>query len=225
MSIYEITFISREDKNQTVQQLIQQLGGKILSEKSLGRKKFTYRIKKENAGFYTTVVFELEADQLKELDKDLRINQGIIRHLIISWQREFSAKELPNKLTELQKQPTEEIKKKRAEEGKEERIEKGEEKKEKIKEVKKEKVEPAVSEKKVVEDKEISAVKATKEKEEGRVEKGEKEKERIKEVKEGKPEAVEAKPPLVIIQPKKEAVSEEERLAKLEEKLDELLKE
>lgn len=204
MSIYEITFIIREDKSEEVEGLIKKLSGKILNKKSLGRKKFTYLIKKDTAGFYLVIIFELEPSKINEFDKELRINQNIIRHLIISYQKEFSPREIQEKLDELNN-----VKPKLAEEKiqKVEQKDKKEQPQEKEVIKKPEGVVTRMDVKKKIDQKEDKIVKE--------------EKVKIEEVlKKPKIEI----PKVEIPKPQKEAFSEEERLAKLEEKLDELLK-
>lgn len=205
MSIYEITFITREDKSEEVEGLIKKLSGKILNKKSLGRKKFTYPIKKDTAGFYLVMIFELEPSKINEFDKELRINQNIIRHLIISYQKEFSPREIQEKLDELNN-----VKPKLAEE----KIQKVEPKDKKEQVQKKEEIKKpeeiiieSKTEEKIDQKKKDKTVKEEKLKVEETIEKPK----------------IEI-PKVEIPKPKKEAFTEEERLAKLEEKLDELLK-
>jgi len=84
MKTYEITFITKEDlKEKPVKKLIDDLGGKILATSSLGEKTFTYPIKKEEKGVYTTVTFEIEPEKLLDLNKKLSLEEEILRHLII----------------------------------------------------------------------------------------------------------------------------------------------
>jgi len=82
--MYDITFIAKEEKDPTIKKTILELGGKIISEDFFGRKKLSYKINKEDAGFYTTYVFELDPDKLIEISKKLKLNTDIIRYLIIT---------------------------------------------------------------------------------------------------------------------------------------------
>lgn len=85
MNKYEITIITKEDtKDAPVKKEIEDLGGKIIETSSIGQKQFVYRIKKETAGVYKTVVFELEPTKVLELNKKLSLNPEILRHLIIT---------------------------------------------------------------------------------------------------------------------------------------------
>lgn len=84
MRIYEITFITKEDKREKpVKPILEGLGGKILNISSLGQKTFAYPIKKENRGFYTTAAFEIEPEKVVELNKKLGLEEEILRFLMI----------------------------------------------------------------------------------------------------------------------------------------------
>jgi len=82
--MYEITFITKVEENSDVKDTIKKLDGKILEEQKLGRKKFTFPIKKEEAGFYTSTIFEIMPEKLAALDKILLLKPEILRYLIIA---------------------------------------------------------------------------------------------------------------------------------------------
>lgn len=63
---------------------ITSLGGKVVKEEKLGKKKLAYPIKKTRNGFYDVVVFEMEGEKLSELDSKVRNTEGVIRHLIVN---------------------------------------------------------------------------------------------------------------------------------------------
>ena len=85
MNQYEITFITKEEKDDTiVKDLITSLDGKILSSSSLGEKQLAYKIKHENRGFYATFIFELSPEKILELNKKLSLKEEVLRFLIIT---------------------------------------------------------------------------------------------------------------------------------------------
>ncbi len=63
---------------------ITDLGGQILKEEKLGKKKLAYPIKKTRNGFYDAVTFEMDGGKLNELDIKLGASGDIIRHLIVN---------------------------------------------------------------------------------------------------------------------------------------------
>jgi small subunit ribosomal protein S6 len=96
MTNYEITFIVRPDMeeaeiNKTAEELKKVLTykkAKVLSEKAMGQKELAYEIKKFNTGFY--FLFEVEANKeaIDEFDHQVRINENLLRHLIVRVKKE-----------------------------------------------------------------------------------------------------------------------------------------
>lgn len=85
MKTYEITFITKEDlKDKPVKDVLEKLEGKVLSTSSIGERQFAYKIQKEDRGFYTTVLFNLEPHLLSELNSKLSLTEEIIRFIIIA---------------------------------------------------------------------------------------------------------------------------------------------
>lgn len=112
MKNYEITFITKEDqKDKPVKTILENLGGKILSVSSIGQKTFAYPIKKEKAGFYTTVNFEIESEKVIDLNKKLALEEDILRFLIIAVTHTAQMAQLPTKTkeTEIIPEPEKEL--------------------------------------------------------------------------------------------------------------------
>lgn len=61
---------------------IAKAGGKISLEDSLGKKKLAYPIKGNHQGYYLIYQFDLEKDKLKELDRELKLTNELLRHII-----------------------------------------------------------------------------------------------------------------------------------------------
>jgi small subunit ribosomal protein S6 len=57
--------------------------GKILKEENWGRRKLAYPIKKQQFATYITINFELEPENLSELEHELKVAPEIIRHIIL----------------------------------------------------------------------------------------------------------------------------------------------
>lgn len=110
MKHYETTILMRsEDDVGIFVSLIEELGGQITSHDDLGRRRLAYPIKKETSAVYGVWEFDLEPTKLIELNKKLRSNEAVLRHLIIaggirapkSSAKKLSAKDLevPESLT------------------------------------------------------------------------------------------------------------------------------
>ena len=54
----------------------------------MGEKKLAYEIKKNINGYYFVMQIEANADAIKEFDRKARIDENMIRHLIIKLDEE-----------------------------------------------------------------------------------------------------------------------------------------
>ena len=96
MTKYEIMFIVKatlDDAAQKkyvneVQKLITDNKGKVIEFKEIGRKKLAYPINDEVSGFYYLMNAEASSETIKEFDRKLKINENIIRHLILKKESE-----------------------------------------------------------------------------------------------------------------------------------------
>lgn len=91
MRKYELTYlvsdeVPENDLNKVtgkVTGLIDELGGKIDKEDIWGRRKLIYSIKKQDFATYVTLFFSLPAEKAIEFEKDLHHVNGVIRQLMI----------------------------------------------------------------------------------------------------------------------------------------------
>jgi small subunit ribosomal protein S6 len=67
----------------TVEDYILNLNGKILKTEKIGRKKLAYEINKFRDGFYVESIFQLEADKITALRRNLKLNENVIREMIL----------------------------------------------------------------------------------------------------------------------------------------------
>lgn len=96
MNKYEMMFIVKTTideaaVNATVENLksvITSMKGEITDSKDLGQKKLAYPINKEITGFYYVVDFTANNELVAELDRKARIDENIIRHMIINLDEE-----------------------------------------------------------------------------------------------------------------------------------------
>ncbi len=91
MTNYEVMFIVKATLDESnlskitteVQKLISDNKGKVIEFKDMGRKKLAYPINKEVSGFYYLMNVEATHEVIQEFDRKLRINENILRHLIL----------------------------------------------------------------------------------------------------------------------------------------------
>lgn len=91
MNKYEMMFIVKttideeavKTTAENLKSVINSMKGEITDSKDLGNKKIAYPIKKEITGFYFVVNFNADNETVAELDRKARIDENVIRHMII----------------------------------------------------------------------------------------------------------------------------------------------
>jgi len=66
-----------------VSSLITNRGGEITKTDTWGRRRLAYPIRRFMDGYYTVLRFNLEPNQTVELDRNLRLNEQLLRHIIV----------------------------------------------------------------------------------------------------------------------------------------------
>lgn len=92
MSEYELLYIVPSQFADTevagvqknVRGFIEKYGGKVLSEKNLGKIRLAYPIKKVSHGTYILAYFNAEPAGIKDLDRELTLHDEVLRHVIVS---------------------------------------------------------------------------------------------------------------------------------------------
>lgn len=91
MPLYEATFITRQDLSrqditkigESFGAIIEQGGGKVVKNEYWGLRSLSYRINKNRKGHYTMLGIDAPAAAVKEMERNMRINEDIIRALTI----------------------------------------------------------------------------------------------------------------------------------------------
>lgn len=76
-----------EQEVNTVKEIITAGEGKVIEAQSWGRRRLAYDIKKKKEGTYAFVKFAGEPPVLQELNRRLKLNELILRHLIVASQQ------------------------------------------------------------------------------------------------------------------------------------------
>ncbi len=95
MKKYECVIIFDESKLEgggeaaaaNISEFIASIGGKVESSESLGRKTFSYPIKKKNSGLYWDLIIELANDQVAALKENFRLDDSILRMEVLIFDR------------------------------------------------------------------------------------------------------------------------------------------
>lgn len=87
---YEVMFIVKvgeedvvEAMVKRVEELITKNGGTVNNIDRMGKRRLAYEVKKQTEGDYTLIEFAIDPSQIKEIDRVIKINESIIRHLIV----------------------------------------------------------------------------------------------------------------------------------------------
>jgi len=91
MEKYELTLVldadlKSEDQKKLIAKIkktIEENKGKIEKEEEWGKKELAYPINKKKNGFYLLLNLESSKEDLPKIDKKLKIEEGVLRYLIL----------------------------------------------------------------------------------------------------------------------------------------------
>ena len=90
MNKYEVMFIVKPAEEEAtnafiekVEALIARVGGTVEKVDRWGKRRLAYAVKKFTDGFYVLINFEAAPAEIKEIDRVLKINDEVLRHLIV----------------------------------------------------------------------------------------------------------------------------------------------
>ncbi|CAN5809666.1 30S ribosomal protein S6 [soil metagenome] len=91
MSTYELMIISHGSMTddavttnvERFTELIGQLGGEVDRVDHWGKREFAYEIDHQREGYYTVVDFQVDGQQLPELERQLRLTDVVVRHKVV----------------------------------------------------------------------------------------------------------------------------------------------
>ena len=91
MRKYEIMFIVRPDMAEAeitktaenLKKVLEDQKAKMLEEKAMGPKELAYEMNKYKNGYYFLYVVEATHEAISEFDRLARLNENILRHLVI----------------------------------------------------------------------------------------------------------------------------------------------
>ena len=91
MTNYEVTYIVRGDMSpadvrtlsENMQKVVTDHGGKIIKDEYWGLRTLAYKINKANKGHYTFLGIQCAPAALNELERQLSINEDVVRQLTV----------------------------------------------------------------------------------------------------------------------------------------------
>jgi small subunit ribosomal protein S6 len=89
-TLYETIFIAHPDKGGTVKdyterfkKIVEEQGGTISQAEEWGLKDLAYRIQKQARGYYVFLRYRSEPRAVEELERNLKLSDGILRYLTV----------------------------------------------------------------------------------------------------------------------------------------------
>ena len=91
MNKYEIMFVVKPDMEEaeirktaeSMKKVLTDGKANMLEEKAMGQRELAYEINKFTTGYYFLYIVEANAETVKEFDRIVRINESLLRHLIV----------------------------------------------------------------------------------------------------------------------------------------------
>ncbi len=91
MNKYEIMFVVRPDMEEAeirktaeaMKKVLTDSKAKVLEEKSMGQRELAYEVKKFTTGYYYLYVVEADAAAEEEFKRVARINENLLRHIVV----------------------------------------------------------------------------------------------------------------------------------------------
>lgn len=90
MRKYEIMYIVETANEELIETIVTKFdkllvdnGATIEKTDRWGKRRLAYEINDLKDGYYVLITFEAEAEAIKELDRVMRITDGILRHMIV----------------------------------------------------------------------------------------------------------------------------------------------
>jgi small subunit ribosomal protein S6 len=91
MNDYEVTYILRPNleeeavdaKATAISEIIKGQGGELVAIEKLGRKRLAYEIDDLREGTYVVMQFKSSGEASKELERQLKLDETVLRHLVI----------------------------------------------------------------------------------------------------------------------------------------------
>lgn len=96
---YETTFITRSEMSDEALKTLRdrlasvlgQFSGELVLSEDWGKRKLAYPISKEVRGHYTYMVYTGKGDVVHEVERNLRLNDQVLRFLSVNLEKEFNS--------------------------------------------------------------------------------------------------------------------------------------
>lgn len=115
MALYETLFVVHPEKGTRIKEFIDKFKkvvegqeGAVSHVDEWGLRDLAYRIDKQGKGFYTLMQYRSSARAVEELERNLRLTDGVLRYLTVRADEEIQNPSAAKSHSEEQKTPTDE---------------------------------------------------------------------------------------------------------------------
>ncbi len=112
MTLYETLFVVHPEKGPRIKEFIERFKkiiegqeGTVSHVDEWGLRDLAYRIEKQGKGVYTLLQYRSPARAVEELERNLKLTDGILRYLTVRADEESATAAAPKGLSEEQKKP------------------------------------------------------------------------------------------------------------------------
>ncbi len=71
---------------EAIQNVISTNGGEIAATDKLGMRNLAYEVQKNKRGYYTIIYYKAPGSAIKEIERNLRINENVIRFITVKYE-------------------------------------------------------------------------------------------------------------------------------------------
>jgi len=89
-----------------IKEIVANNGGELLATDDMGMRKLAYQVEKNDRGYYTVLFYKAEGTLIKELERNLKINEDVIKFLTVKYVKQKELAQF-NKLVESTSKKTE----------------------------------------------------------------------------------------------------------------------
>ena len=95
MFIVKATLTDEETQAQIalVKSNIEKVGGEVVSCDDMGTRQLAYEIQKQKRGYYYVIYFTAPSESIKELERNYKVNESIIRFIFIKSESKTEVKQ------------------------------------------------------------------------------------------------------------------------------------
>jgi len=93
MTCYETLFVVKPTLTEEeiaaqiakIKDVLAKEGAELVATNEMGMRKLAYQVEKHNRGYYTVLFYKAEGATIQELERNLRINEDIIKFLTVKY--------------------------------------------------------------------------------------------------------------------------------------------